>query len=189
MMSSCRYCIKSLLLYKAKSGLVSWTKDMDLVSFLEGTIPNIFLLTIPRRCFFCGSFLLLMFCVCHAYLSFHCSLVVTCWERADLLTGLYVKFSCVLSLFHFWCSGSGVVLDCIDSWSLLSCLLCKYQKCISPFIYRSNFVSHRFGFSFCELIIYPIDPNGETLVCDSLFCISQHMWGITICLKFKPKHE
>ena len=40
-----------------------------------------------------------------------------------------------------------------------------------------------------ELIIYPIDPNGETLVFDSLFCISQHMWGITICLKFKPKHE
>ena len=37
-----------------------------------------------------------------------------------------------------------------------------------------------------ELIIYPIDPNGETLVFDSLFCISQHMWGITICLKFKP---
>ena len=31
-----------------------------------------------------------------------------------------------------------------------------------------------------ELIIYPIDPNGETLVFDSLFCISQHMWGITI---------
>ena len=40
-----------------------------------------------------------------------------------------------------------------------------------------------------ELIVYPIDPNGETLVFDSLFCISQHMWGITICLKFKQKHE
>ena len=41
-----------------------------------------------------------------------------------------------------------------------------------------------------ELIIYPIDPNGETLVFDSLFCVSQHMWGITICYtcKFKPKH-
>ena len=40
-----------------------------------------------------------------------------------------------------------------------------------------------------ELIIYPIDPNGETLVFDSLFFISQHKWGITICLKFKPKHQ
>ena len=33
-----------------------------------------------------------------------------------------------------------------------------------------------------ELIIYSIDPNGETLVFDSLFRISQHMLGITICL-------
>ena len=32
-----------------------------------------------------------------------------------------------------------------------------------------------------ELIIYPIDPNGETLVFCSLFCISQHMLAITIC--------
>ena len=40
-----------------------------------------------------------------------------------------------------------------------------------------------------ELIIYPIDHNGETLVFYSLFCISQQMWGITICLKFKPKVE
>ena len=40
-----------------------------------------------------------------------------------------------------------------------------------------------------ELIIYPIDPNGETLVFDSLFCISQHLLDITICLKFKQKHE
>ena len=40
-----------------------------------------------------------------------------------------------------------------------------------------------------ELIISPIDPNGEPLVFDSLFCTSQYMWGITICLKFKPNHE
>ena len=28
-----------------------------------------------------------------------------------------------------------------------------------------------------ELIISPIDPNGEPLVFDSLFCISQYMWA------------
>ena len=39
-----------------------------------------------------------------------------------------------------------------------------------------------------ELIIYLIDLNGEPLVFNSLFCISQCMWVITICLKFKPKH-
>ena len=32
---------------------------------------------------------------CHAFLSVHCSLVVTCWERADLLARLYVEFSSV----------------------------------------------------------------------------------------------
>ena len=38
--------------------------------------------------------------------------VVTCWERADLLA-----LVCGLLLSH-WYPGSGVVLDCIDSWSL-----------------------------------------------------------------------
>ena len=45
-------------------------------------------------------FLLFMFGVCHAFLSVHYSLVVTCWERSNLLAFLYVKFSCVLSLSH-----------------------------------------------------------------------------------------
>ena len=48
--------------------------------------------------------------------------VVTCWERADLLAlvcGVYCEF---LSLSH-WYPGSGVVLDCIDSWSLHPYLL------------------------------------------------------------------
>ena len=33
-----------------------------------------------------GSFVLFMSCVCHAFGSILCCLVVTCWERADLLT-------------------------------------------------------------------------------------------------------
>ena len=41
-----------------------------------------------------GSFLLFMFRVCLVFLSVHCSLVVTCWERADLLTLLFVMFYC-----------------------------------------------------------------------------------------------
>ena len=40
-----------------------------------------------------------MFQVCHAFLSVHCSLVVTCWERANLLALLYVMFSCVFATF------------------------------------------------------------------------------------------
>ena len=44
-----------------------------------------FLLTVPRRYFFCGSFMLNMSCVLNAFASGHCCLVVACWERADLL--------------------------------------------------------------------------------------------------------
>ena len=74
-------------------------------------------LTLSTWCFFCGSFLLFMFRVCHAVFSVHCSLVVTCWERASLLALLYVMF---LMFCHFpvWFPGSGVVLDCIYSWYL-----------------------------------------------------------------------
>ena len=37
---------------------------------------------------------------CHAFLSVHCSLVVSCWERANLLALLYVTFFVFLSLSH-----------------------------------------------------------------------------------------
>ena len=50
-----------------------------------------------------------LFRVCHAFLSIHCSLVVTCKERANLLALLYVMFSCVFVTFlcgvvvQVWC--------------------------------------------------------------------------------------
>ena len=44
-----------------------------------------FLLTVPKRYFFYGSFACFKSCVCHALVSAHCCLVVTCWERAGLL--------------------------------------------------------------------------------------------------------
>ena len=56
-----------------------------------------------------------MFHVCHAVLSVPCSLVVACWERAELLALLNVMFHCVMSLFPIWCPRSDVVFDCIDS--------------------------------------------------------------------------
>ena len=43
--------------------------------------------------------------------SVYMCLVVTCWERADLLA---LVCGVSLSLSH-WYPGSGVVLDCIDS--------------------------------------------------------------------------
>ena len=46
---------------------------------------NLFVLQECVLMFFCGSFLLFMSCVCHAFTSVYCFLAVTCWERADLL--------------------------------------------------------------------------------------------------------
>ena len=58
--------------------------------------------------------MLYMSCVCHAFYSVHCYLVVTCWERADLLALVY-DVNCVFCYFPMWYPGSGVVLDCIVS--------------------------------------------------------------------------
>ena len=58
------------------------------------------------------------FCFCvffsHAFASVHCCLVVTCWERADLLA-LVGDVYCIFCYFPTWYPVSGVVLDCIDS--------------------------------------------------------------------------
>ena len=59
---------------------------------------KIFLLTVTRRYFFCGSFVLFMYCACHAFASVRCCLVVTCWERADLLA-LVCDVYCVFVTF------------------------------------------------------------------------------------------
>ena len=71
-------------------------------------------LTVPRRCFICGSVLLFLFGICYAVFFVHCSLVVTS-ERANLLDILCVMFYFIFVTFYMLCLGSGVVLDCIDS--------------------------------------------------------------------------
>ena len=66
--------------------------------------------------------MLFMSCDCHAFASVHICLVVTCWERADLLALVcdvycgFVTFPLLwFGYFPMWYPGSGVVLDCIDS--------------------------------------------------------------------------
>ena len=63
---------------------------------------NEFLLNIPRQCFFGGSFSLFMFHVCLYYTVFSvpCSIVITCWERSDLLVLLCVMEPCNLPSYH-----------------------------------------------------------------------------------------
>ena len=53
-----------------------------------------------------------MICVCHAVLSVHCSLVVTCWERPNLLALLYVRVLCFVT---FSCGVLGQVFYLIVS--------------------------------------------------------------------------
>ena len=68
---------------------VSWSTSELRVRLAPGNLlkssSKIFILTFQRRFFFYGSFVLFMSCVCHALASVHCCLVVTCWEKADLL--------------------------------------------------------------------------------------------------------
>ena len=54
--------------------------------------------SVPRRYFLCGSFVFFVSYVSHAFPSVHCCLVVTCWERADLLA-LVGDFYCIFVIF------------------------------------------------------------------------------------------
>ena len=85
-----------------------------------------FLLTVSMWCFFCGSFLLFMFYVCPYYtvLSVPCSLVITCWDGADLSALLCVMFPCVLVTFP--CGVSGQVRYFIVSMPDICFLLYVY---------------------------------------------------------------
>ena len=53
--------------------------------------------------------MLLVFRVYRVFLTVHCSPMVTCWERADLLALLYVMFYCFLVTSQYdvlgqvWC--------------------------------------------------------------------------------------
>ena len=86
--------------------------------------------------FFCVSFLLFVFHVCHTFLFVLCSLMVTCWERADLLALLCVMFSCVFVTFP--CGVLGQVrylIVLISDLCLLSYFNCRYlpkaQICVN----------------------------------------------------------
>ena len=58
--------------------------------------------------------MLFMSCVCRAFASVRCCLVVTSWERTDLLALVCDVLFCFCH-FSMWYPGSGVVLDCNDS--------------------------------------------------------------------------
>ena len=110
-----------------------WTKG-EIGAPLNRFKPSckIFLLTVPRGACFVGH---LCFSVLFCYAFMHVCLLMPCshllgkgWPFGSLLWCLIVT----LSLSN-WYPGSGVVLDCIDSWSWLSFLLCNHGTCVTLF--------------------------------------------------------
>ena len=112
---------------------------------------NIFLLTDPRRCFFCGSFML--FLSCFWYVFERVCLLMPCghllgkgWPLSSLLWCLIVK----LPLSH-WYPGSGAVLDCIDSWSLSSF---KLLYSLNPYLMMLYMKLITFGHLTLEIYLF-----------------------------------
>ena len=112
---------------------VSWSTSELRVRLALGhwskSSSKIFLLTVPRRYFFCSSHVFFVSCVSHAFASVHCCLVVICWEGADLLA-LVGDLYCIFCFFPLWYPGSGMVFDCIVSGSLPSFLLSLHLRAI-----------------------------------------------------------
>ena len=122
-----RWCIDKLGVFYANQHIYLlihiWTKG-EAGAPLNRFKPSskIFLLTVPRWCFFCGSFVIsVLFC----YAFIHVCSLMPCglllgkgWPLGSRLRCLFVT----LSLSHLY-PGSGVVLYYIDSWSLPSFLL------------------------------------------------------------------
>ena len=104
---------------------MSWSTSVRLVPSNMFKPRVIFWLIVTRGYYIVDP---IHICLYHIVSSVPWSRVVICSVRANLLVLLCVMFSCVfvtLCLCHFpiWCPGSGVLLDCIDSWSFPSCLL------------------------------------------------------------------
>ena len=158
--------------------LIHIRKRVRLIPSKMLSAPVIFLLTVPRRCFFCGSFLLFVFRVILSCM-FHTAL----WSPAG--KGLTSWFSCDVFLYfrHFliWCSGLGLVhvFDCMDprhlSYTLLSKTVfeegepssLKNSGCVSTFLAKldnvlfifseSDLLKHFFDLktgSFCPVRFY-----------------------------------
>ena len=112
------------------------------VSVLRNRLQYNILLTVPRGYFFCGSFVLFITCVCHAFASVHCCLVVTWRERADLLA-LVCDVYCDFVTFPFGILGLVwyLIVSIPDPWGFLTLFVGKYtlmmQSLVLPLIFTA----------------------------------------------------
>ena len=116
-----RWCIDTLLVFHANI-YVSWSTSELRVRLapLNRFKPSSKIFYWPFQgstsfkdllCFFCLVFAM------HLWASVYMCLVVTCWGKGWPFGSCLWCPTVSLSLSH-WYPGSGVVLDCIDSWSL-----------------------------------------------------------------------
>ena len=98
-----RWCMDKLGIFHANQNLCVlihiWSKGEVGAWNRFKPSSKIFLLTVPRQYFFCGSFVLFMSCDCQSFASVHCCLVVTCLEGLTSWL-LFVMFVVVLLLSH-----------------------------------------------------------------------------------------
>ena len=110
--------------------------------------------SLGRRYFFCGSFMFFLSCVCYVFVRV--CLYVPCGHLLGKGWPLGSRLWCVtvyLLLSH-WYPGSGVILDCIDSWSLHPYLLWELLFCDSSSRYRGLVRSVRLWYSLIIKLIF-----------------------------------
>ena len=112
--------------------LYFWSIEVGTVKRVQAL--QYFLLTVPRRRFFCGSFLLFVFRVCQVVLQPCGHPLGNGWPLGSLVCDVFLCFC----HFLMWSTGSGVVLDCIDSWSLPSSLLYEIKCSFNADNFASN---------------------------------------------------
>ena len=92
--------------------------------------------------------------VCHTVLSVHCSIVVSCWEGADLMALLHVTSSSVFVTFPYGVLG--------PEWYLIALIP---DLCPLPYILSANkFPFHRFaGYDVQHILssVLTLEPQHE----------------------------
>ena len=122
----------NLNIFLTKAGMTERTESQI---FCHQLLKSCVHKKVPRRYFFCGSFVFFVSYVSHAFASVHCCLVVTCWERADLLA----LASDVYYIFvTFPCGILGQVWYLIVSFPDF-CILSYFDHVISLFPYLNSY--------------------------------------------------
>ena len=119
--------------------LLTYTDPVSLVRGVQPTLKLFFAVEVGREdpnTTICRPSLNLAYVchvnVCHAFLSVHCSRVVTCWERTGLFGLLYVMLYCVFVTF---------ACDVLDQvWYLIESIpdLCLHTYCGSFMVFKGS---------------------------------------------------